>query len=137
MPDTSAGYILLRQGEQPDPTKERPFQQAAAAFLKGVAADPLLQLHDLATGLSYSAADSDVVRMVYFSHLLPRDLEVRSADGQARKPVQNVQDTLQELAGTSPAVSLCPPRISGWYPLLSPTRNLSSRWSCCNASRRR
>ena len=98
MPDTSAGYVLLRQGEQPDPTKERPFQQAAAAFLKGVAADPLLQLHDLATGLSYSAADSDVVRMVYFSHLLPRDLEVRSADGQTRKPVQNVQDTLQELA---------------------------------------
>ncbi len=98
MSDTSAGYILLRQGEQPDPTKERPFQQAAAAFLKGVAADPLLQLHDLATGLSYSAADSDVVRMVYFSHLLPRDLEVRSADGQARKPVQNIQDTLQELA---------------------------------------
>ena len=98
MPDTSAGYVLLRQGEQPDPTKERPFQQAAAAFLKGVAADPLLQLHDPATGLSYSAADSDVVRMVYFSHLLPRDLEVRSADGQTRKPVQNVQDTLQELA---------------------------------------
>ena len=98
MPDTSAGYVLLRQGEQPDPTKERPFQQAAAAFLKGVAADPLLQLHDLATGLSYSAADSDVVRMVYFSHLRPQDLEVRSADGQTRKPVQNVQDTLQELA---------------------------------------
>ena len=98
MPDTSAGYILLRQGEQPDPTKERPFQKAAAAFLKGVAADPLLQLHDLATGLSYSAADSDVVRMVYFSHLRPQDLEVRSADGQTRKPVQNVQDTLQELA---------------------------------------
>jgi endonuclease YncB( thermonuclease family) len=98
MPDTSAGYILLREGEQPDPTKELPFQQAAAAFLKGVAADPLLKLHDLATGLSYSAADSDVVRMVYFSHLRPPDLEVRSADGQTRKPVQNVQDTLQELA---------------------------------------
>src|SRR5260370_32477083 len=36
--------------------------------------------------------------MVYFSHLRPHDLEVRSADGQTRKPVQNVQDTLQELA---------------------------------------
>ena len=98
MSETSAGYVLLRQGEQPDPTKEQPFQKAAAAFLKGVASDPLLQLHDLATGLSYCAADSDVVRMVYFSHLRPQDLEVRSADGQTRKPVQNVQDTLQELA---------------------------------------
>ena len=55
MPDTSAGYVLLRQGEQPDPTKERPFQLAAAAFLKGVAADPLLQLHDLAAGLGPSS----------------------------------------------------------------------------------
>jgi endonuclease YncB( thermonuclease family) len=98
MPDTPLGYILLREGEKPDPTKEQPFQKAAAAFLNGVAADPLLRLYDLATGMSYSAADSDVVRMVYFSHLLPRDMEVRSADGQARKPVQNVQDTLQELA---------------------------------------
>ena len=98
MSDTSAGYILLREGEKPDPTKEQPFQKAAAAFLKGVVSDPLLRLHDMATGVSYSAADSDVVRMVYFSHLRPHDLEVRSADGQTRKPVQNVQDTLQELA---------------------------------------
>ena len=48
-----------------------PVQKAAPAFLKGVASDPSLQLHDLATGVSYSAADSDVVRMVYFSHLRP------------------------------------------------------------------
>ena len=108
MSETSAGYVLLRQGEQPDPTKEQPFQKAAAAFLKGVASDPLLQLQDLATGLSYCAADSDVVRMVYFSHLRPQDLEVRSADGQTRKPVQNVQDTLQEMARTKSGGLLVP-----------------------------
>ena len=67
MPD-DAGYILLREGEKPDPTKQQPFQRAAAAFLKGVASDPSLRLHDLATGAFYAAADSDVVRLVYFSH---------------------------------------------------------------------
>jgi len=99
MPD-DAGYILLREGEKPDPTKQQPFQNAAAAFLKGVASDPSLQLHDLATGAFYSAADSDVVRLVYFSHLRPHDLEIRSADGQVRKPVQNTQAALQELVRT-------------------------------------
>ena len=97
MADT-AGYVLLQEGQEPDPRKELPFQKAAPAFLKGIASDPSLQLHDLATGVSYSAADSDVVRLVYCSHLRAQDLEVRSADGRTRRPVQNVDDTLQELA---------------------------------------
>lgn len=96
--DPSQGYIVMREGEQPDPAKAQPFSKAAAAFLKGAASDPGMRLHDTVTGVSYSPADADVVRLVYFSHLRPEDTEVRSADGRTLKPVQNLQETLQDLA---------------------------------------
>ena len=38
------------------------------------------------------------MRLVYFSHLRPEDMEVRSADGRTLKPVQDLQETLQDLA---------------------------------------
>lgn len=88
----------MREGDQPDPARAQPFLKAAAAFLKGAATDPVTRLYDTVTGMSYSPADVDVVRLVYFSHLRPEDMEVRSADGRTLKPVQNLQETLQDLA---------------------------------------
>jgi endonuclease YncB( thermonuclease family) len=96
--DPAQGYIVMREGDQPDPAKAQPFLKAAAAFLKGAATDPVTRLYDTVTGMSYSPADADVVRLVYFSHLRPEDMEVRSADGRTLKPVQDLPETLRDLA---------------------------------------
>lgn len=97
-PDPARSFIVTREGEQPDPAKALPFSKAAAAFLKQIGTDPALRLHDALTGISYSPADADAVRAVYFSELRPDALEVKSADGRLVKRVENLPETLRELA---------------------------------------
>lgn len=97
-PDPSQGYIVMREGEKPDAAQAQPFSKAAAAFLKRAGSDSDVRLHDTMTGISYAPADADVVRLVYFSHLRPEDVEIRSADGKKLKPVQNLHEGLRDLA---------------------------------------
>lgn len=96
--DPAQGYVVMREGDQPDPAKAQPFVKAAAAFLKAAATDPATRLYDTVTGVSYSPEDADVVRLVYFSQQRPEALEVRSADGSTLKPVRDLTGTLQDLA---------------------------------------
>ncbi len=96
--DTSQSYIVMHEGEKPDATKAQPFSKAAAAFLKQARSDTRTRLFDTVTGISYSPADADAVRLVYFSQLRPNDVEIRSSDGRRLKPVQDFQESLQELA---------------------------------------
>lgn len=96
--DPSQAYLLMHEGEKPDAAKAKPFAEAAAAFLKRVGSDPGLRLYDSVTGISYSAADADVVRLVYFSHLRPEDVEIRSAEGKRLKPVRDFGESLRDLA---------------------------------------
>jgi len=94
----SQDYVVMREGDKPDAAKAVPFSKAAAAFLKRADSDSAIRLYDTVTGISYSPADADVVRLVYFSQLRPEDVELRSADGTKQKPVRDFQETLQELA---------------------------------------
>jgi hypothetical protein len=96
--DPAQGYVVMHEGDQPDPAKAQPFLKAAAAFLKGAATDPATRLYDTVTGISYSPADADVVRLVYFSQLRPEDMEVRSVAGRTLKSVQTLQEALHDLA---------------------------------------
>lgn len=96
--DPAQGYVVMREGDQPDPANAQPFLKAAAVFLKATATDPATRLYDTVTGVSYSPEDADVVRLVYFSQQRPEALEVRSADGRTLKPVRDLTETLQDLA---------------------------------------
>jgi endonuclease YncB( thermonuclease family) len=96
--DPAQGYVVMHEGDQPDPAKAQPFLKAAAAFLKGAATDPATRLYDTVTGISYSPADADVVRLVYVSQLRPEDMEVRSVAGRTLKSVPKLQEALHDLA---------------------------------------
>lgn len=96
--DPTQGYVVTREDEKPDAGQAQPFSKAAAVFLKRAGSDAGVRLHDLVTGMTYTPADTDVVRLVYFSQLRPENVEIRSADGKTRKPVQDLHDSLRNLA---------------------------------------
>ncbi|ODU24621.1 MAG: hypothetical protein ABS95_01670 [Verrucomicrobia bacterium SCN 57-15] len=107
------GYVVTREGEKPDDKQAQPFSKAAAAFLKRAGSDSRVRLYDTVTGISYTPADADVVRLVYFSHLRPESVEIRSADGKVRKPAPDLHDSLRNL-GTEKSGGLFVPADDFW-----------------------
>lgn len=97
MRPSSDQYVVFKKGESLDPSRAQPHETAATKFLKEVERDPDLQLHDLSTGLTYTANEATAVKLAYFSQIPATELEVRSQDGSVNEPVQNLSRTLLDL----------------------------------------